>query len=197
MALLDYSATGEAQELRGNERYLFDVMRVDVDKRRRVSSARRAAAGARWTGTRTDANRCKTMQTDAKPKEERGGPSPRDPPSLPSPAPLTLTPPCSPPTPRRERARGARFTPPGAEEVAAYCRERGNAVDAEAFTAFYESKGWKVGNQPMKDWRAAVRTWERKDRRERASPEKRRSPAGEPRDDRHTNEWLERFEVEL
>ena len=58
-----------------------------------------------------------------------------------------------------------RFTPPTQAEVEAYCRERGNRVDASRFVDFYESKGWRVGNQPMKDWRAAVRTWEREDNR--------------------------------
>lgn len=56
-----------------------------------------------------------------------------------------------------------RFTPPTVDEVAAYCRERGNAVDAQRFVDFYASKGWKVGNAGMKDWRAAVRNWERQD----------------------------------
>ena len=52
---------------------------------------------------------------------------------------------------------------PSLSEVEAYCRERGNSVDAEAFIAFYESNGWRVGRNPMKDWKAAVRTWERRD----------------------------------
>ena len=56
-----------------------------------------------------------------------------------------------------------RFTPPTVDEVAAYCRERGNAVDAQRFVDFYASKGWKVGNAGMKDWHAAVRNWERQD----------------------------------
>lgn len=54
-----------------------------------------------------------------------------------------------------------RFTPPSVDEVAAYCRERGNAVDAQRFVDFYASKGWKVGSAGMKDWCAAVRNWER------------------------------------
>ncbi len=54
-----------------------------------------------------------------------------------------------------------RFTPPTMEEVAAYCSERGNSVDAERFCSFYQSNGWKVGKNPMKDWKAAVRTWEK------------------------------------
>lgn len=56
-----------------------------------------------------------------------------------------------------------RFTPPTVEDVASYCRERGNAVDAQRFVDFYASKGWKVGSSGMKDWRAAVRNWERQD----------------------------------
>lgn len=54
-----------------------------------------------------------------------------------------------------------RFTPPTVEEVKAYCLERNNGIDAEAFISFYESKGWMIGKNKMKDWKAAVRTWER------------------------------------
>ena len=64
------------------------------------------------------------------------------------------------PTLKRERKR---FTPPKLEEVEAYCRERNNSVDASRFLDYYEAVGWKVGKQPMKDWKAAVRTWERRD----------------------------------
>ena len=53
------------------------------------------------------------------------------------------------------------FRKPSAEEVKAYCKERGNSIDPEAFVDFYESKGWVVGKSPMKNWKAAVRTWER------------------------------------
>ena len=60
------------------------------------------------------------------------------------------------------REKVARFTPPTIEEVKAYCQERQNGIDAEAFVDFYASKGWKVGSQPMKDWKACVRTWERR-----------------------------------
>ena len=56
-----------------------------------------------------------------------------------------------------------RFVKPTLDDVQAYCQERQNNVDPESFIDFYESKGWKVGNQPMKDWKAAVRTWERRD----------------------------------
>nr|DAP01922.1 MAG TPA: Dna polymerase B [Caudoviricetes sp.] len=69
-------------------------------------------------------------------------------------------PPKGEPTPKRERKR---FTPPKLEEVEAYCRERQNGIDASKFIDYYESVGWKVGKQAMKDWKAAVRTWERRD----------------------------------
>lgn len=65
----------------------------------------------------------------------------------------------------QQESKAKRFTRPSVEEVRAYCEERGNGVSAEAFVDFYESKGWKVGNSPMKDWRAAVRTWEKRDGR--------------------------------
>lgn len=54
------------------------------------------------------------------------------------------------------------FTPPTLEEVAAYCKERNNGIDAQAFIDFYTSKGWMIGKNKMKDWKAAVRTWERR-----------------------------------
>lgn len=52
------------------------------------------------------------------------------------------------------------FKPPALEEVIAYCEERGNSVDAAKWHDFYASKGWMVGKNKMKDWKAAVRTWE-------------------------------------
>lgn len=62
-----------------------------------------------------------------------------------------------------EKARAPssrRFTPPTVDEVAAYCRERGNAVDAQRFVDFYTASGWMRGKTPVKDWKACVRTWE-------------------------------------
>ncbi len=56
-----------------------------------------------------------------------------------------------------------RFIPPTIEEVKAYCKERNNHVDAQRFVDFYEAKGWMLGKNKMKDWKAAVRTWERND----------------------------------
>ncbi len=59
------------------------------------------------------------------------------------------------------------FTAPSVADVREYCRERNNNVDAEQFVDFYSSKGWMVGKNKMKDWKAAVRNWEKRDRQER------------------------------
>ena len=63
------------------------------------------------------------------------------------------------------------FVKPSVDEVRAYCEERNNGIDAEAFIDFYESKGWKIGKDSMKDWKAAVRNWERS-KKERAGNSK-------------------------
>lgn len=55
----------------------------------------------------------------------------------------------------------SRFTPPTVSEVAAYCKERHNDVNPQRFVDWYTANGWKVGKNPMKDWRAAVRNWEK------------------------------------
>lgn len=62
----------------------------------------------------------------------------------------------------REKQPRPRFIPPTVGEVRDYCESRGNTVDPQAFVDFYESNGWRVGKNAMRDWRAAVRTWEAK-----------------------------------
>ena len=54
-----------------------------------------------------------------------------------------------------------RFEKPTLSEIKAYCIERNNNVDAQHFYDYYESNGWKVGKNAMKNWQAAVRTWEK------------------------------------
>ena len=64
-----------------------------------------------------------------------------------------------------------RFQKPTIEEIRQYCLEKGYNVDAEQFFNFYESKGWVVGKSPMKNWRAAVCTW---NKREKEIPQRKR-----------------------
>ena len=68
--------------------------------------------------------------------------------------------------------RTSRFKPPSVEEVRDYCIQRGNGIDAQGFVDYYSSNGWMVGKNRMKDWKAAVRTWER---RRKAEPKGRSS----------------------
>lgn len=55
------------------------------------------------------------------------------------------------------------MTRPTLEELRAFCKDHKLKTDPEAFFAFYESNGWKVGKNPMKDWKAALRTWEKRE----------------------------------
>lgn len=66
--------------------------------------------------------------------------------------------------------KSKRFYPPTIDEVKQYCEERKNNIDPMAFIDFYSSKGWMIGKNRMKDWKAAVRTWERK-RKEQSQSE--------------------------
>lgn len=63
------------------------------------------------------------------------------------------------------RKRPSVFVKPTLEEVTAYCRERGNDIDPEEFLDYYQARAWKFrSGQPMKDWKATVRTWEKRDK---------------------------------
>jgi hypothetical protein len=64
---------------------------------------------------------------------------------------------------KEKKSKGNIFIPPNIQEVRAYCLERNNNVDADKWHDFYSSKGWMVGKNKMKDWKAAIRTWEKGD----------------------------------
>jgi len=65
-----------------------------------------------------------------------------------------------------KESRGKKFTPPSLDEVEKYCRERRRGVDAVRWHNFYMAKNWMIGRNKMKDWKAAVRTWEQKQKEE-------------------------------
>lgn len=68
-----------------------------------------------------------------------------------------------------KKKNSSKFIPPTFEEVTEYCSERNNTVNPQAFIDFYESKGWMIGKNKMKDWKAAVRTWERTQKENKSS----------------------------
>lgn len=161
-ALLVYSMTGEPIALCGNERFYAkrvmsqeDRFRASYEEQASILSERgKAGAKARWSNAK-NAKACLSITSNAKNgNTETNTETETETNTLP---------------PNGGKGKGARFSPPSLAEVTDYCRERGNGVDPERFVDFYAAKGWKVGNQPMKDWRAAVRTWEK---REERSPQK-------------------------
>lgn len=76
-----------------------------------------------------------------------------------------------------------RFIPPTVDDVREYCFERGNSIDPQRFVDYYTSNGWMVGKNKMKDWKAAVRTWEQKDK-----------PQGRPAPAKSSNPFLDMLE---
>lgn len=66
--------------------------------------------------------------------------------------------------PAQKKPKKKEFVPPTAEEVREYCGAQGLTIDAERFVDYYEANGWKVGSQAMKDWKATVRNWARRDK---------------------------------
>ena len=79
------------------------------------------------------------------------------------------------PYPNREyeKNKNTQFKPPTLQEVEEYCKSRNNIIDPNRFVDFYTSNGWKVGRNSMKDWRAAVRSWERREKNTHKNPKNR------------------------
>lgn len=74
-----------------------------------------------------------------------------------------------------ETNKRKRFTPPSADEVRAYCLERGNGIDADDFIDYYGSQKWKKANgRPVEDWKACIRTWERREKQRHAEAVKKK-----------------------
>lgn len=94
--------------------------------------------------------------------------------------------------PARAKA-SSRFTPPTIHEVMAYCQERGGLVNPQQWYAYYSANGWRVGRNPMKDWKAAVRTWESNG----VGNGTRAAPAADYQRRTHTAEELRGIEVDL
>jgi len=75
------------------------------------------------------------------------------------------------PITNNQETKRERFAPPSVSEVAEYIKEKSYSVDAQQFVDFYSAKGWVVGSSKMKDWKAAVRTWENRNRKDQPANE--------------------------
>lgn len=65
---------------------------------------------------------------------------------------------------KKKKEQPSRFVPPTLDEVTEYCVAGGKSINPEQFVSYYTSNGWRVGKSPMKNWKAAVRTWELRNR---------------------------------
>lgn len=157
LAISDYAENGTIPDSQSKAwRVCFDLMRGDIDKNAQryaeTCARNREKANKRWnnqpqystacTGIQQNAAACQSIQAhadDAKEKKENINEIEK----------------------KNVNKRAKRFSPPTVEEVRAYSEERGNGVDAQRFVDYYASNGWRVGKNPMRDWKAAVRTWER------------------------------------
>ena len=170
-AILDYSEHGIQPDFRGSLRIAWASIRHkldrDDDNYARKSQVRRYAVYIReskkdgvlplpyeqWLAslpetsqpeTSNDTNRYPTTTTTAT-------------------STATTTDCCFMPAAGKPPRQPQRLIPPTVEEVRAYAAQRGDPLDPEAFMDYYTANGWKVGRNPMKDWKAAVRTWARKE----------------------------------
>ena len=152
MAMLTYAETGEEPEnFEGNERFLWAVAKRDID----MTNARNETF--RQNGSK--GGRPKTKQNQEKPNETK------DYQEKPNETKRNQTEPNETLKEKKRKEKkgnenNSRFTPPTIDEVIAYCQERKNNVNPVRWFNFYASKGWKVGKEPMKDWKASVRYWE-------------------------------------
>lgn len=140
-ALATYHATGEEQELTGREIVAYDFMKDDIDRADKAYQIK-----------------CNNM------KREQLHPIAPNCDQLTANSPnINIKENIKETTLKGSKEKRTRFSPPTVDEVSAYCKERGNKIDAQHFVDFYASKGWKVGQNPMKDWKACVRTWEQRE----------------------------------
>lgn len=185
-ALLAYSMTGEKIALCGNERFYAKRVMSQEDRFKAsyddVSAARseagKAGAAARWqNGKGIFANGKDSTAIPANGKNgntETNTETETD--TLPS-------------DDGKRDKRAARFTPPTIDDVAAYAREKGYHVNADRFVSFYQQKGWMVGKNHMKDWKAAVRNWETRWKDENKAQEK--APVG--KSDSARDAWMGKY----
>lgn len=152
IAMLTYSATGEEPKFDGNERFMWPTLKTQIDRdeaayRERCEKNRaNGAKGGRPTKNPTVIP--ETERFSEKPKKAKEKKKEKEKESIEADKP-----------PARKR-----FTAPTVQEVTNYCRDKGYSIDAERFVDYYESVGWKVGKNQMKDWKAAVRTWAAKEK---------------------------------
>ena len=163
-ALWHYTTTGEQVELSGNEKGCFAMFVYTLQQDDAESgnlSEKRRSAGSKGGQQRIANQAIASFASEVQAKQAIASNKSKN-----TEEDIKET------TLKGSKEKRQRFSPPTVDEVAAYCKERGNKVDPNRFVDFYASKGWKVGQNPMKDWKAAVRTWEQRDEHPAQAPGK-------------------------
>lgn len=155
-AIVEYDNGGDWQDqIKGNERYVFPGYKARIDRWKETCDNRAKPKNSdSEQNEQNEQNETKKTKPDKNNKTHKDKDKVKD-----KDKDLLKDTLLKESTEKRER-----FSPPSIEDVTAYCKERGNRVSAQTFIDFYTAKGWRVGNNPMKDWRAAIRTWEQRDR---------------------------------
>ena len=130
----------------------FMLIKPNLDASRRKAKSGKSGGKSKQSGSKAEANGKQEQPASEKEKEDEKEDEKENE--------------CYPPNPLAGGSeKKKRFAPPTVEQVAEYCQEKGYHIDPEAFVAFYASKGWMVGKSPMKDWKSAVVTWTKSERR--------------------------------
>lgn len=161
-AMLEYSLTGATGHLSGNERFIFPMVKaqIDRDKERYEETCRRRSDSGKLGGRpekQEKQNEAKKANAFSESKKSKGkgegkGEGEGD---------------IKEKTPMGSKRKV--FVPPTVEQVAEYCQQRNNGIDPAYFVDWYTARGWTYGKgKPIVDWKAAVRTWEHKDSKKEA-----------------------------
>ncbi len=147
-AMLRYALDGTEPQMKSSERALWTVARQNIDRETaayesKVKHLQRGRSSvSKTTRSVSEEDKDKEKEKDKDKDKDKdiyiGG---------------------EPPVPPAPKAH-IYIQPPSLEEVESYCRERKNRVNPQYFYDYYQSNGWRVGKNPMKDWKAAVRSWE-------------------------------------
>ena len=158
-ACLRYSMDGTTPEFTGNERFLWASLRQQIDRdkasydtfcEKQKANGEKGGRPKKPTGYSDNPNNptvfSETQKTLREGEGEGEGKGECE-------GEGNIT-----PLPLKEKRK--RFVPPTVFQVKEYCDERNNGINPEAFIAYYEARGWKIGSNKMHDWKAAVRYWE-------------------------------------
>ena len=165
-AVVSYASGKEYEHLlTGGCKIAFRFMKGQIDRNNVISEARSKAGSSKAEQTETNANKTKQTEANANKREQTTTNLPKEKEN------------------KNEKEKekenenkrecvvtAQRFTPPTREEIDGYLRENRLEIDADRFMNYYQSNGWMVGQNHMQDWKAAIRNWAAKDRKERAEP---------------------------